>query len=237
MNEQNKKIWRSVWFWVPFIILMVYGTYTAISYWIPYIDWKLAERRIEQLQNLPKCGEGDQECLLNNWNKMKTIFARNAEIYVPLYEVKKSKEVIDAMKHHDGTVCFMMNAPAEELSDDELSDWLNKFGAERFQNLAGFFLRARGVYEERYHSPVPRKVLINTLFKLRWKHFPFSKTWRTYNTAAHFLTWTPPDAPRVKIPDDILNEAMLQFIEHGEYFTDRNLLRLVNIARGKTGAE
>jgi len=237
MNTETKKSWHKTWFWILFATLVVYGVFTVFSFWIPYFQWKHAEQRIAALNTygpqVNECASDDKVCReqnLKNLQKINEELAKIRKIYAPLYEVKVMPDVVEAMRHPDGTVCFRVEAPTRDVTNKELKDWLKSFGTERFHNMAGVFLRIQGIFEDRYHFPDAKIV---TLSRFKWNHFPFGKTWRMYNTAECFLSWLPPHSSAEKIPENLLLEILPNFVRHSEYFTEHNFSRLLTLAKAE----
>jgi len=223
-KEKNLKLRRSPWFWIPFAFLVVFGAYAVLSWWIPYFQFR-------ELQSIDysECAEGDQECFNKHWQKFH-------EIQAPLYRVMQSWEYIGALRHPDGTVCFMVTEPELKAPDAVLEAWLDKFGAKRFAELAPFFMRMRELFENRYHMPSPRRARIDLAGKLKWDHPFYGRQWRDYNTAELFWQWYPV-SPVPRLPDQLEAEIFYHYIENGTLFQNQNLLRLIQMAHRKAMEE
>lgn len=235
MENQGRKIGHIFWYAILAIILIAVGTYAVISYAIPYLEWRAVEKRIESIRKLPECKEDDEECMQRNWQEANKLMGQNFQAMAPSYEVLKMNDVIEKMKHYDGTVCYMVDAPVREVSDEDLAAWLKEFGVQKFYDQAHFFLWSRGVFEEKYHKPTPFGALISAVARLKWKHFPFGKTWRTYNSAQRFDIWAYRPEEKKDVPDDIKNEILPILTRHGEYFTNRNFFRLLDMSKAELG--
>jgi len=244
MENQKKKIWRSVWFLIAVFLFICAGAYAIMTYGLPYLTWRSAGKIKASMDNLAsqamKCEKDDNACDGKNRLLRKEIerdIAQFSKLYAPMNETVRTKEVIEAMKHPDGTICYMVHAPIMEVTDDELRTWLDGFGAERFFNLFGNFLAAIEIYEEKYHLPTPSDAWLATFDRLKWHHFPFGKTWRMYNLTGRLAKWIVPAAPKGNMPDEILSEIMTQITQHGEYFTSDNSMRLYILAKKELGMD
>jgi len=237
MNDQRKKTRQSAWFWVLFVIIVCLGIYNVFSFWLPYIQWKQGEC-VESwiLANAPRakeCADNDTVCQEENYKITQAVMKEHAKLMrfrSPMFEVIKMPDFIEAMKHPDGSICYHVDTPVREVTDEELKAWLKSYGAKRFYVLSGFFLRVRGVYEAHYHLP---NATTSVLARLKWHHTPLGKTWRIYNTAENFFCWSPPPPPREKIPEERLFEILPIMIKHGEYFTIDNFFRLLDMAKAE----
>jgi hypothetical protein len=236
----KKSVWRSVWLWILVVILLLGGAYAVLSYGLPYAQLKYGMWRMERLYHAyprlkQECPEGDAACgerKTEDWNKMNVDFGKALGFQSPMREVRKRQDLIEAMKHLDGTVCYVVETPVREVTDDELHLWLQRFGMKRFEEMMPYFLRARGVFEKRYHGAHPTDVEIAELGKLKWHYVPFGTTWRLYNTAERMLGWSKrleKQDERPPIPDEALAEILPLLRQQGEYFTWNNLFRMLDM--------
>jgi len=227
--EKNVKIEpkRPRWLWVFPAFLLLFGIYAAISYLLPYMQW----RSLKSI-TYPRCVEDDVECV----EKTLALWQESFDIQAPVFRVLKSDGLAQALRHPDGTACFLITDPAREASPDEMKKWLDSFGAERFNEMMPLFMRLRYFFEKKYHPPNPLKARIEAVAKLKWHHLPFGKEWRDYNFAQRFWNWSlesPPSEPELTPTQK--QDIFSQFAEDGYLFQDQNILRL--LARSKAEIE
>jgi len=231
MTARKKSSLGSIWLGVLFAIVLVFGIHTILSFWLPYMSWRKI-LSINSIDLSTPCPEGDTDCVQRKFKDFNKTMAIKKKIYAPLEKVKTYPEFIQELKHHDKTFCYLTNTPVQEVSSDELETWLAEYGKERFIDMLGFFVRGRQVFEQSYHQPTPTDAEIAAAAKLKWRHIPWGKTWRNYNTAVRFWSWSP-KPPHSRIPESALKEVIPHFKVHGAFFTMQNIFRLSDLAKTK----
>jgi hypothetical protein len=235
MELLPKKAWNKALFWVLLVILIGFGAYSFISYWLPYYQYRAADSEAGSMQ-FKQCGADDKACMDSNLKIFNEHFAKLREIFAPMYDIRKKDDVIAALRHADGTICYEVDGPARDVSDEELSKWLRSYGPARYKEFVGYFLRVRRIYEEAHHLPTPVGAKMAALSSLKWKHVPFGNTWRTYNDAFLQLKWTEM-SPTEILPQERINEVLPILLRHGEYFMDRNALRILDLANSQLSSK
>ena len=136
--------------------------------------------------------------------------------------------------HTDDSVCFLVDADeTKPPSTKELTTWLKDYGSKEFQENANLIERMRNAYEAKYLKPSPRMYQIELFRTLRWRHIPFSQTWRDYTLAARYLEWSAIiDGPEVPGTLSSKEKRLMRAIEkHPSYFTDKNIVRLEDLVK------
>lgn len=228
MELPAKKVCNKILFRVLLVILTGFGVYSFISYWLPYYRYCAADKAASSMQ-FRQCGADDKACMDSNLRTFNEHFSKLRQLFAPMYDIRKKDDVIAALRHADGTICYEVDASIRDVSDGELSKWLRGYGPARYRELVGYFLRVRRIYEEAHHLPTPARAKMAALSRLKWKHVPFGNEWRTYNTAFLQLKWTEM-RPTEILPQERIIEVLPILLRHGEYFTDRNALRILDLA-------
>jgi hypothetical protein len=244
VNTPGHRFGKKVAIGLLAVSLLLAATYGIVAYGLPYGQWKRAQWKSEKLRALGDrlsavtCAEGDAACLeklTQESNKGIALQEEMLKLESPMLDVNKRPALIKALAHPDGTVCFLVDGPGAQPSDEELAKWLKAFGPERFYEQAQLFLKARKEFEKHYHGPEPLNVKLAAIARLKWESFPLGTTWRLYNAAERMI----PLARAQEIPGrseeaEPSPEELAPFLEilrtHGAFFTSENFVRLLNLA-------
>jgi hypothetical protein len=244
MKKQKRSIWRWAWLWILVLVVLLAGAAAFVAYGLPYGQWKYALWRMQRLHDaslklVQECPETDASCLEHQRSAGKRMNADFEEVWKlesPMLDVLRQPDLIEAMKHPDGTICYEVDAPLRDVTDDELHLWLKRFGVKRFEEMAPLYLKARRIFEERYHGSHPLDVKIAAIDKLKWHAVPLSTKWRLYNTAALMLGWSralEDPTKQTPVPEESLAEILPLLRQQGEYFTTPNFFRLLDMAKAE----
>jgi hypothetical protein len=218
------------------IALTAFGTYIYFDYvWPTRVQQDAVDSLLQAEQIIQKgCEAADTECQKELSKAINE--AENNIFEQTLRNALSTEEVSEHLKktHEDGSICFLANEDeSESPTDKELIGWLGDYGSEKFLKDKPLIARARYMYEERYLKPTPELYQRKLLRKLRWRHFPFGRTWREYTLASRFLGSSSLTKGPSKIRQTTKNERrmMKAMKKNAAYFTDSNIERLTRLAK------
>lgn len=224
MPPTDKGLFHRKAFWALLAILILWIAYSVFSYWIP----SLRLRWMPSMEPYAQCAPEDSDCVERGIEAVNEYW----DVMAPVFRVVESKEFADALKHRDGTTCFLITDPSREASSEEMKTWLDGFGAKRFYEMAPFFLGLRYAFEEKYHPPSPADAMIKTAARLKWRRVPFGKAWRDYNFAQRFWELNADnESTQPDMPQSLRPEIFHQYLTDGYLFQNQNVLLLLSMSR------
>lgn len=221
------------------LIVVIVGVSSIVAYWMPYLKLRAMNAASEEWRStgerLAACQErGDQACVekaMREYDAVWKTFQRQAML---TDQVMTSPEFIDAIRHHDGSLCFftLPGGQAPTIPREELVAWLKAYGEKRYLDLAPIFLRGRHVIEQTYHQPTPFAAFAEAAAGLKRRHVPLTREWRMYNTASYL--WnnaTATDEVSPSLPEPLLAAVIPALRAHPDYFTTTNVLAMLDDAK------